>query len=702
VPPRPARRPRRWPAIACALAALAGCRHRSAAPPTPPRAEAPVAAPPGRPPIPARPALPPLAAGETYAYDHGAARRTTAGEARAAGLLDVDLSDGWAPFILQDDGGDGGPPKPNAYRQTFVGLANQTLDEDGQPPRPGEKVRNYLEVFGIPPTLSVLAARADEETAPATEACLDAVDRDGLQLFDGEVSYLDRDRAKRDYETAVRDGAWLLREAAARSPGLTPSPEAAIVTLRADPKARARVDRAVRGQARIRAVRAVQARLVCEGLLSPRSRFAPGVFDLPTHEALARWERKNDIFGWGFLGGETQAALLAPTRAAILDALKRVLAERLADAAGIVEDGSINRALEKDPPAWRDEAGAAHPVPDLIGDHVNALLAALGVSTPEDAIAFLRAHRAGLATLHVAFRAPPLPAYYGGRMDLAAEIDRGDVWYDFPFDRHGKPIEQPRDHYPHLTLFVRWNGQKIPLCWWRTTIGSWRSELHADGHVYYKYKNSDVGPRVWKQIVAAPVWIPPDGTPVKDLLVRKVLDRDVGPVTLVNTAVMGPGYQSAYGLVMGIHVDPKSGFDDQIRTHGSVDYTSIARRFSHGCHRLVNNRAVRLFDFVLRHRAFKRIGNVPLNIKRSFQVDGQRYGYALSTRGYYYQLVDPVPVDVLEGRIMGQAKQPIAAYVRKPGVDYGPAPSVGDAATSTSASATATAPEAEGAAELGP
>ena len=672
-----------------------------------------MAAKPSRPPIPGRPALPPLAAGETYAYEHGAARKTTIEAARAAGLLDVDLSDAWAPFILQDGAGDGA--KPNAYRETFVGLANERLDPDGQPLKPGDKTRNYLEVFGIPPTLSVLAARADEDTAPEREACFDAVDHDGLEAFTGEVGYLDRDHAKRDYEQAVHDGVWMLKEAGARSPGLTPSPEAAIATLRADPKARARADRAVRGQVRLRAVRAAQARLVCEGLLSPR-RFTPGTFDLPTHEALARWERKNDIFGWGFLGGDTQAALLAPTRAAILDALRRVLAERVADAAAIVEDGSINLTHKKDPPTWRDEAGTAHPVPDVIGEHVAALLAAMGIATPEDAVAFLRQHHPGFPTLHVAFKAPPLPAYYGDHMDLAAEIDRGDVWYDFPFDARGKPVEQRRDHYPHLTLFVRWNGQKIPLCSWRTTIGSWRSELQENGKVYFKYKNSDVGPRVWKQIVATPVWIPPDGTPVKDLLVRRVLDRDVGPVTLVNTDVMGPGYQSAYGLVMGIHVDPKrGGFDNQIRTHGSVDYTSIARRFSHGCHRLVNNRAVRLFDFVLRHQPFKRIGAVPLSVKRSFQVDGQTYHYALTTRGYYYELMNPVPVEVLEGRIMGAVKQPIAAYVRKPGVDYGRAPAVGDAAASTATAAatpttTPTVPETpepppnepETAPELGP
>jgi len=164
-----------------------------------------------------------------------------------------------------------------------------------------------------------------------------------------------------------------------------------------------------------------------------------------------------------------------------------------------------------------------------------------------------------------------------------------------------------------------------------------------------------------------------------------VFDRKVGPVTIVNTRVMGPGYQSAYGLVMGIHIDPKrGGFDNQIRTHGSVDYTSIARRFSHGCHRLVNNRAVRLFDFVLRHQQFKRVGDVPLNLKKRFEVDDEVYKYQIKTRGYYYELAEPIAVNVLEGKVMGEVKKPVTAYVRKPGVDYGEDLGVGDAATSTS------------------
>ncbi len=684
------------PLAAFALAALAlGC-HAKPAPEVKVVAPAPPPKPP-RPPIPKRAALPALAAGETYRYEKGVATKMTIAAARAAGLLDVDLGDAWAPFIFQDSsGGDPqtDPPKPNTYRATFVALANDRVNDESQPAKPGE--HNYLEVFGIPPTLSVLAPRLEEDIAPAREACVDRVDRDGLESYTGNVGFLDRERAKRDYLEALRDTDWMRKETEARAVGVDggappehpPTRDEVLAVLRADPnpKQKARAERFVRGQARLRAVRALQARLLCEGLLTPRSRHVDGQYDLPTHEALAIWERKNDIFGWGLLGGETLEALLQSTRLLELDTFKRVAAERLADAAGIVEDGSLAQYRKKNPPTYKDADGQVHLVPDLVGDHVNALLAALGVATPEDLVALLRAHGAGLATLHVAFAAPALPPYYADPMALSVEIDRGDIWYDLPFDNRGRPVIQRRDHYPSLTLFTTWRKQKIPLARWRTTIGSWRSELHGDGHVYFKYKNSDVGPRVWKNIVAAPVWVPPDSTPAKDLLTHKVLDRNVGPVTVVNTDVMGPGFQSAYGLVLAIHIDPRrGGFDNQIRTHGSDDYTSIARRFSHGCHRLVNNRAVRLYDFVLRHRHFVRIGNMPMSLKKRLEVEGQHYRYELTTRGYYYELDEPVPVNVLEGRVMGAVKAPIVSYVRKPGVDYSDVvdPTSGDATATT-------------------
>ncbi|HET6283473.1 MAG TPA: hypothetical protein VFH73_21120 [Polyangia bacterium] len=669
--------------VTCGVAAAltAGCNGGDpkprATPASGPAAPRPAAAPPAI--SPARQPHPALPPDHSYYYRGANAEAMTREAARAAGLMTVDLGDEWAPFLFQDTGGPGDPAKPNGYRGTFVALGNERLNVDGVAPRAGE--HHYLEVFGIPPTLSVLAARIAEDQRPQRRACFDRVDVEALRTFTGNIGYLDRERAKREYQEALQDAVWLDRETAARIPF---SREGAIALMRAEPKLRGRVDRTLRGQERLRAVRAAQARLVCEGLLSDggRSRFVDGMFDLLTHEALAIWERKNDIFGWGFLGGETAAALVRPPLELHFDAFKRVLAERVSDAGGLLEDGSIGKS-KKTLPTFKDEAGAEQTVPNLIADFVGALLAAADISSPEAMMAFLQSHgQDGLKVLKVAYAAPPLPPYYGPNMDLSVEIDRGDVWYDFPFDKQGKPVLQNRDHYPHLTVSVNWRGQTIPLAWWRTTIGSWRSEVDATGQVFMRYKNSDVGPRVWRTIIAGPAWVPPDSTPAKDLLTRKVLDRMVGPVNVVNTDVIGPGFQSAYGLVMAIHADPRrGGFDNQIRTHGSVDYTSIARRFSHGCHRLVNNRAVRLFNFVLRHRSFQRVGNLPLNLKRQFTVDGQAYAYQIKTRGYSYELVRPIPVSVTEGRVVGQVKQAIAGYMRKPGVAY-PALSSSDASTS--------------------
>jgi hypothetical protein len=81
---------------------------------------------------------------------------------------------------------------------------------------------------------------------------------------------------------------------------------------------------------------------------------------------------------------------------------------------------------------------------------------------------------------------------------------------------------------------------------------------------------------------------------------------------------------------------------------------------------------VRLYDFVLRHRAFARQGNVALgHMKKVFTVDDKEYEYELVTRGYYYELTPPVRVEVAEGRVMGKVKKPITDFIRKPGVDYG-------------------------------
>ena len=654
----------------------------------------------------------PLAAGEVLVASPDGFQRDSLESVEKQGLVVVDLSDTWAPFIFSEQDPGGKIIKKNPYRETFIALANDRTTQDETflhsasgraailgtvPPElrstePGElsvaeqealaraerglaaeRPPNFLEVYGIPPTLSVLAKRVAEDSA---KTCWTDPDPDALHGLEFEIGYQTREQAKKDYAEANEDAVWAAEKLQGLGIDTMPTTAEGVVArlLEAEPTIdQSRLGRYRRGQMRLRAVHAVQRRLVCEGLLSP-DRFAPGVFDHPTHSALADFEKKNDIFGWGFVSGETRDALLRPPIEMHFETLKRIFAERVADAAGILEDGSVSRGDE--PVTFVNASGETVPVPNLIGDFVDQLMRVMGLDGPDAMTALLAAISArGSYDLRVAYQAPPLPPYYSRYMDLAGEIDRGDIWYDVPFDAGGKPLTQRRRRYPSFTLYVNWRNQKIPLVHWRTTIGSWRSELASDGHVYLKYKNSDVGPRIWKNIIAAPVWVPPDSTPGKDLIVKKVFDRKVGPVPVVNTEVMGPGFASAYGLVMAIHLKELEGgglFDNQIRTHGSVDYTSIARRFSHGCHRLVNNRAVRLFDFVLKHRKFVRLGNRSLpKDKRKVAYQGRRFEYVLPTRGYYYDLRPPVPVTTLEGRVLGEAKAPIKQMVRKPGVDYG-------------------------------
>ena len=106
--------------------------------------------------------------------------------------------------------------------------------------------------------------------------------------------------------------------------------------------------------------------------------------------------------------------------------------------------------------------------------------------------------------------------------------------------------------------------------------------------------------------------------------------------------------------------------DNGIRTHGSVDYMSILRRYSHGCHRLYNMDAVRLFSYVLRHRDYTRHGQQNVGVRRNLEVDGKSYLMKIDTRGYKYELVEPIPIRVLEGRIRGSRQYPVEDYVPKP------------------------------------
>jgi hypothetical protein len=146
----------------------------------------------------------------------------------------------------------------------------------------------------------------------------------------------------------------------------------------------------------------------------------------------------------------------------------------------------------------------------------------------------------------------------------------------------------------------------------------------------------------------------------------------------VNYEELGPGYTSAYGVVAGYFVIPGQGdapdVDRGIRAHGSSDYLSMysANGYSHGCHRLPNHLAIRLYDFVLQHRNTIVHGDAPMDFARQFLYAEHVYEMRIPSRGFEFELDPPMAVTVLEGTLKGTLKQPVEGPVPKPGVRYPP------------------------------
>ena len=587
---------------------------------------------------------------------HGQDRVVDAQLAVERGLTVVDLSDGWAPAIFRDGVAADGRPLPNRYRPIFVGLASNRTDGDGQPLRAGEQ--NHLELYGVPPALSVLRQRF---LADGQRPCTD-VDRTRL-LAVSLVPSWGATTEKKELARARERGEQLEQARVA----------AAVATLEdlaaADPAKAKLVAAHRRFEAERAAFAEIEKRLICEGLLAAE-KHTPGSYGTAMRFAMLSFQRKNAVLAEADLTRETLEALARSPLENAHRSLRRVVTERVSHAGGILEDGTSQAS-------YPDGKGGRQPVPDLVGQATDALLERLGATTPEGALAFFqRRQPEEFQWLRAAVRFPPLPPYHAEVMDLQAEIDRGDVWYDFPFDAKGGRLPQPRSRFPTFTLYVRWQGERVPLVRWRTTIGSWRNELAADGQEYLRYKESDVGPRVWRHVVAAPVWVPYASSPLGGMVKEKWVNGVLTKVT--NYDEVGPGYLSAYGLVAGIHVEPRRGgtswFDNGIRTHGTFDYTSLRGRFSHGCHRLANNLAVRLFSFVVTHRRLRTLGQATLDFRRTFYSQGAVFDMRLPTRGFYFELDPPLPVETLPGTIKGKVQKPIAGYVRNPSLVYAAPP----------------------------
>ena len=526
-------------------------------------------------------------------YDAGTTLGAICAEAPEPDLVMVSLDDGWAPRILSET-----PELPQAYRVTFVALANERIG----PEHSWDDARRdrHFELFGISPSVGVVRRRL-------------------------------RDAERHDCHAHVDDAALRGLEQTL-SPWDVPRGSA-------------------RALARRRAVAALQAHLVCDRLLLADAR--TGSFDAATVEALGVYQRLHMVPSLPVLDAATREVLLTPSRELDYRALLRVLRERVVDATGLIEDGSALNAWETvmgrfiDAREFRSMLNAAPlegGAPDLVSRATEAAAVALGWISPEAAEAALADSPPGLVALRMAV----VPSYYAAPLALRVEVETGLA---DPPDARGRGAPLRVVHRPTLSLFARTAEGDVPLVRWPTTVGGWQWQDIGQGKQVKRYKPSPTGHFVWRELIAAPAWFPPRSTPDREL-VRQLID---GRWT-ANERAVGPGYASAYGLVALLHhraATPEGGppwIDVNVRTHGSGNYRSILRGSSHGCHRLFNHLAIRLGSFLLAHENVVRRGQSTERYTRVVHGNGRRYLLRAASRGYRFELVPPIPVDVLPNR----------------------------------------------------
>ncbi len=586
-----------------------------------------------------------------------------AAQARTARELVIDLGEDWVPYIFSERSAPGEQPvAQSTYRATYLALARGEYPNDHHGQR--AKKDRYLELYGILPTLSLLRSRFREAQK---QDCASKIDLTPLEQYQRIVPYVDNPKAKRDSSQFLGIEQRIKQMMAKQCVDAPSKLDASRLTTAE--KGWLKQYEKVAPTALV--IRAAQARLVCEGFLDPKTNFTDGALDWATNEAIALFERRHRVFGWGFISRDTVAALKELPLEGERQSVLRVITERAMHAGGFIEDGSATKGDK--PVTFKGKDGKEHPVPNLEKELLDAIVKAFGLETPESTLAWLDSLGDIPGEKLIAFDGPETPEYHSTNMDLSVVIDRGDIWYEFPYDEQGKERPLPVVRRPTLTFFTEYNGAKIPLARFGTTVGGWRSEL-IDGTEMWKFKGSPVGQRVWKQIVAAPVWLAPPGTPVRTLITRDFKSKTG---YAINLHELGPSYASAYGLVAAYHAKYREGDDGElelqgdegIRTHGSVDYMSIMQRHSHGCHRLHNHIAVRLMSFVLAHRPHVRVGQKVVayknTVKNTADTDDSEYIIEIPKTGYIFQLERPLPVEVLQGRIRGSRRTPITAALPK-------------------------------------
>jgi hypothetical protein len=598
-----------------------------------------------------------------------AARQAATHEAaRKDGLTVVDLSDDWLPFVFSQT-----PDKPQPLRPFLLDLANGRMKTGKSYARPRED--RFFEVFGIFPSPNLVRRRLADKKR---HACHDKV------------------------KDAVLDEL---------SPKNVIPPEELEKIPNPNPETRAETPMITTGKTisprplteqEKRAVIAMQGHLRCEGLTSG----TPGRMDRRTAEGLKVYQHLHQLADNAKIDLDTRTVLQGDSREHDFRLLLRMLRERVVDATGLLEDGTAlgvtgqvqGRVLDspefqplavsqdKAPaaapavagaPAAPDASAKIRPAPDLIAAATHAAAEALGWKSPETALAnnlpppapppgskkprkVAASKGPAPLPLAVAIKLPPLPPYHGPKMDLRAEVDRGDVVLERPkLDKDGKKKwKPPVADRPTLTLYAKAGDHEVALCRWPTTIGGWKTFEKKDGTMALKYKESVTGDALWPEVLAGPTWHPAPGMPTKKLVVKR------GDTFEPKTEIIGPGYRAAYGLVAIVHHqimeknekgEPQL-MDLRIRTHGTPGYRAVKRGESNGCHRLHNYAALRLSAFLVKHREHLRDGLVPEDYVRKLTYKGQEVALESESKGYRFKLTPPVPVTVLDGDVKGDAK----------------------------------------------
>jgi hypothetical protein len=578
--------------------------------------------------------------------ENGAEHGTVcAAAARARGLTLVDLTDAWTPALFASSA-DGRVP---SFHDRYIALANER-DDSGRPIE-GEDALD--ELYGVVPALAIVRSRLSDD---ARHACHAALDPSPILAIDRTLSQDNKQDVELAEASRVVLAAAIEKERVRRK-----LPDAS--TLATVPEWTDRYARWQKYEALHAGLVAAEQALRCEGWLIDKD--VDGSFTWRTGNAVEMFQRRNFLLPTERLDPETREAMQIDSHELDFRLALRVLRERVVDATGLIEDGTAQSGplpilgRQLDPEAMRAARGQVEPLangaPDLIGPATEAAAKALGWTGPAEVRAFLTKHPQGV---RVALALPAAPPWHALHMDLSAVIDRGDVFYD----ETPPPFRRIAPHRPTLTLYVNDRGTKRALVRWPTTIGGWADQRLADGSLVQRWKESEVGPRVWRDLYAGPTWLAPKSTPDREL-VKNLWNGHWA----LKTEEFGPGPHAAYGMILLEHLqaiklkDGTERLDDNgIGTHGSASVTSIVNGTSHGCHRLYNQLAVRLGDFLLRHRNHVVRGEQAEEYRRFVWHNSEMFKAKIDTRGFLYELTPPVPVDVLRGNILSKRKVPPA------------------------------------------